>query len=155
MESPLMLSVARQLVVGPWELYGPFGGSNPLVLIHAPLYYRAAALLAWPMARAGLHPVDAARLAGRLISALGPGGDDRGGVPAGTAGRAAAAGGVVVGAAGGRVAGARRASRSPCGPTWRGWRCRAGGCVLVLEGLSGPRAAAWRWPRRSSACRRA
>ena len=67
-ESPLMLSVGRQLVTGPWELYGPFGGSNPLVLIHAPLYYRAAALLAWPIARAGLHPVDASRLAGRLIS---------------------------------------------------------------------------------------
>ena len=70
-ESPLMLSVGRQLVTGPWELYGPFGGSNPLVLIHAPLYYRAAALVAWPMARAGLHPVEAARRAGRLISAMG------------------------------------------------------------------------------------
>jgi hypothetical protein len=70
-ESPLMLSVARQLVNGPWDLYGPFGGSNPLVLIHAPLYYRAAALLAWPMARAGLHPVEAARRAGRLISMAG------------------------------------------------------------------------------------
>ena len=70
-ESPLMLSAARQLVAGPWELHGPFGGSNPLVLIHAPLYYRAAGLLAWPMARAGLHPVEAARIAGRLISALG------------------------------------------------------------------------------------
>src|SRR5205814_2249427 len=70
-ESPLMLSVARQLVAGPWELYGPFGGTNPLVLIHAPLYYRAAALGAWPMVRAGLDPVTAARLAGRSISALG------------------------------------------------------------------------------------
>src|SRR5262249_13923028 len=70
-ESPLMLSVARQLVAGPWELYGPFSGRNPLVLIHAPLYYRAAALLAWPMARARLHPVDAARRAGRLVSLLG------------------------------------------------------------------------------------
>src|SRR5262249_31539356 len=69
MESPLMMSVARQLIEGPRDLYGPFGGSNPLVLIHAPLYYRAAALLAWPMARAGLHPVVAARVAGRLISA--------------------------------------------------------------------------------------
>jgi hypothetical protein len=71
MESPLMLSVARQLVSGPGELYGPFGGGNPLVLIHAPLYYRCAALLAWPMARAGLHPAEAARLAGRAVSALG------------------------------------------------------------------------------------
>jgi hypothetical protein len=70
-ESPLMLSVARQLMVGPCELYGPFGGSNPLVLIHAPLYYRAAALAAWPMTRAGLHPVDAARWAGRGLSFLG------------------------------------------------------------------------------------
>ncbi len=70
-ESPLILSVARQLVVGPGELYGPFGGRNPLVLIHAPLYYRLAALGAWPLARAGLHPVDAARIAGRSISALG------------------------------------------------------------------------------------
>ncbi len=71
LESPLMLSVARQLVVGPGELYGPFGSSNPLVLIHAPLYYRAAGLAAWPMARAGLHPVTAARIAGRSLSVLG------------------------------------------------------------------------------------
>ncbi len=71
LESPLMLSVARQLVVGPGELYGPFGGNNPLVLIHAPLYYRLAALAAWPMAQAGLHPVTAARVAGRSLSALG------------------------------------------------------------------------------------
>jgi hypothetical protein len=70
-ESPLILSVARQLMAGPWELYGPFGGRNPLVLIHAPLYYRAAALTAWPLARAGLHPVEASRLAGRLLSLLG------------------------------------------------------------------------------------
>src|SRR5262245_392899 len=57
LESPLLLSVARQLHRGPWELYGPFGGRNPLVLIHAPLYYHLAALLAWPMARAWLDPV--------------------------------------------------------------------------------------------------
>jgi hypothetical protein len=69
-ESPLMLSVAWQLMKGPWELYGPFGGRNPLVLIHAPLYYRAAGLMAWPLARAGLHPVEASRLAGRLLSLL-------------------------------------------------------------------------------------
>jgi hypothetical protein len=71
LESPLMLSVARQLVAGAGELYGPFGGSNPLVLIHAPLYYRAAALWAWPMAAIGVAPIVAARLAGRAISALG------------------------------------------------------------------------------------
>lgn len=70
-ESPLILSVARQLVVGPWDLYGPFGRANPLVLIHAPLYYRITALLAWPLAMGGLHPVEAARIAGRLISFVG------------------------------------------------------------------------------------
>ena len=71
LESPLMLSVARQLSNSPWELYGPFGGRNPLVLIHAPLYYHLAALLAWPMARAGLDPVTAALAAGRSLSMLG------------------------------------------------------------------------------------
>jgi hypothetical protein len=71
LESPLILSVARQLVAGPGGLYGPFGRSNPLVLIHAPLYYRAAALLAWPLAAAGSDPIAAARRAGRAISAVG------------------------------------------------------------------------------------
>jgi hypothetical protein len=32
-ESVLVLAVARQLLRGPWELYGPYGGSNPLVII--------------------------------------------------------------------------------------------------------------------------
>ncbi len=70
-ESPLMMSVARQLVAGPGELYGPYGHTNPLVLIHAPMYYRVSGLLAWPIWKAGLHPVEAARLAGRLVSAVG------------------------------------------------------------------------------------
>ena len=70
-ESPLMMSVARQLVRGPWELYGPFGRQNPLVLIHAPLYYRLAALLAWPLTIMGLDPISAAKLAGRSISFIG------------------------------------------------------------------------------------
>jgi len=70
MESPLMMSVARQLVVGPGELYGPFGAGNPLVLIHAPLYYRLAALTAWPLYRAGFELTEAARIAGRGLSAL-------------------------------------------------------------------------------------
>ena len=68
LESPLMFSVARQLVDGPWALYGPFGAHNPLVLIHAPLYYHLAALLAWPIYRAGVDPVSAARAVGRAIS---------------------------------------------------------------------------------------
>jgi hypothetical protein len=71
LESPLLLSVARQLLGNPWQLYGPFGGQNPLVLIHAPLYYHLAALLAWPMAGAGLDPVKAAMVAGRSLSVLG------------------------------------------------------------------------------------
>jgi hypothetical protein len=71
LESPLTLSVARQLVDGPGGLYGPFGGGNPLVLIHAPLYYRLAALTAWPMVRAGIGPVTAAMVAGRLLSVFG------------------------------------------------------------------------------------
>ncbi|MFI5457589.1 MAG: hypothetical protein ACHRXM_19275 [Isosphaerales bacterium] len=71
LESPLMLSIARQLSSSPWALYGPFGGRNLLVLIHAPLYYHLAALLAWPMVRAGLDPVTAALAAGRSLSMLG------------------------------------------------------------------------------------
>jgi hypothetical protein len=71
LESPLMMSVARELVSGPGVLYGPFGRDNPLVLIHAPLYYRLAALAAWPMYRAGITPIAAARIAGRSISVLG------------------------------------------------------------------------------------
>ena len=55
-ESPLCSAVARQITHGPRELYGPYGGGNPLVLIHAPLYYRLAALGAWPLARGGLGP---------------------------------------------------------------------------------------------------
>ena len=71
LESPLILSVARQLVDGPSGLYGPFGGGNPLVLIHAPLYYRLAAMAAWPLVRAGVDPVTAALAAGRTLSVLG------------------------------------------------------------------------------------
>jgi hypothetical protein len=70
LESPLILSVARQLLTSPWELYGPFGGRNPLVLIHAPFYYHLAALLAWPIAAAGLDPVKAAMVAGRSLSVM-------------------------------------------------------------------------------------
>jgi hypothetical protein len=70
-ESPLMLAVARQLLRGPGELYGPFSRQNPLVLIHAPLYYRISALLAWPLYKAGLDSVLAAMAAGRSLAFLG------------------------------------------------------------------------------------
>jgi hypothetical protein len=68
LESPLMLSVARQLDHGPWDLYGPFGRQNPLVLIHAPLFYHLAALVALPVKSAGVSSITAARLAGRALS---------------------------------------------------------------------------------------
>ena len=71
LESTLLLSVARQLVRGPWELYGPFGGSNPLVIIHGPVYYHLAAFLAWPLYRAGFNAVTAALAAGRSLSGVG------------------------------------------------------------------------------------
>jgi hypothetical protein len=70
-ESPLILALGRQLTHGPRELYGPFGGDNPLVLIHAPLYYRAAAVCAWPLTCASLSPPHAARVAGRTLSVIG------------------------------------------------------------------------------------
>jgi hypothetical protein len=70
-ESTLMLAVARQLTHGPRELYGPYGGSNPLVLIHPPLYYRLAAFCAWPVARGGIDAETAARWAGRTLSLIG------------------------------------------------------------------------------------
>ena len=141
MESPLILSVARQLTVSPRELYGPYGESNPLVLIHAPLYYRAAGLLAWPLARAGLHPVDAARIAGRLISALSLAATMGAAYRLGRLGGLPPAGRAVVGAAGRRLAGPRRSAlRRPARHgrggaaelgrrrwRWSRWRARGGG----------------------------
>ena len=70
-ESPLVLALSRQLTHGPWEFYGPFGGENHWVIIHAPLYYRLAALLAWPLVRLGIDPVTAALAAGRSLSFVG------------------------------------------------------------------------------------
>src|SRR5262249_44948206 len=66
-----LLAVARQREEGPAGLYGPYGGRNPLVLIHAPLYYRVAALAAWPITLLGVGAVPASLVAGRLLSALG------------------------------------------------------------------------------------
>ncbi len=70
-ESPLALIVARQLESSGGGLYGPYGKENPLVLIHAPLYYRLAAFSAWPLWRAGFDPVTASLTAGRFLSAIG------------------------------------------------------------------------------------
>src|SRR3954468_7031452 len=43
LETTLALVIERQVRDGPGTLYGPFTGRQPLVLIHAPLYYRLAA----------------------------------------------------------------------------------------------------------------
>ena len=153
-ESPLMLSVGRQLVAGPWGLYGPFGGSNPLVLIHAPLYYRAAGLLAWPLARAGLHPVDAARVAGRALSALGlvatMGAAYRLGRLGGLPPRAGRWSALLV-AASPVLAGQPFAVR----PDMAGVALQSWGAVLALESMAGTGAAAGPRRRPSSVCRRA
>ena len=71
LETTAILITAKQLADGPSTLYGPFSGDAPLVLIHAPLYYRLAALGAWPLARCGLDPMAAAIVSGRLLSLLG------------------------------------------------------------------------------------
>ena len=71
LETPLLLATARQLADGPATLYGPFSGSDPLVLIHAPLYYRLSALIAWPIAKAGVDPVAASMVAARGLAFLG------------------------------------------------------------------------------------
>ncbi|MDB5350413.1 MAG: hypothetical protein JWN86_1660 [Planctomycetota bacterium] len=71
LETPLALAVARQLHDGPSTLYGPFSGTDPLVLIHAPLYYRLAGLGAWPIARMGASSIVAALIAGRTLSLIG------------------------------------------------------------------------------------
>ena len=67
----LILVTAKQLADGPSTLYGPFSGYNPLVLIHAPLYYRLATLGGWPLSRWGVDPLAAAMISGRLLSFLG------------------------------------------------------------------------------------
>jgi hypothetical protein len=69
LESTLALVAARQLESGFDGLYGPYGGSNPHLLIQAPLYYRLTALVAQPLVRlAGLDPVTACLAAGRALS---------------------------------------------------------------------------------------
>lgn len=69
MESTLTLVAARQLTDGPSTLYGPFDGTNPYVLMQAPLYFRATALLAWPLTAAGVDAFEACLYAGRFLSA--------------------------------------------------------------------------------------
>ena len=71
LETTLALSVRYQIENGPGSLYGPFTSRNPLVLIHAPLYYRLGALLAWSQTKMGWDPLAAAMASGRLISASG------------------------------------------------------------------------------------
>ena len=68
LETPLALSVAMHLEQGPGVLYGPYERENHLVLIHAPLYYRLAALGASCLHPFGVEPVTASFVAGRLLS---------------------------------------------------------------------------------------
>jgi hypothetical protein len=70
LETTRVLAAARQLTEGFGGLYGPYSGSNPCVLIQAPLYYRLTALGAWPLTVAGMEPVRACFVAGRLLSVL-------------------------------------------------------------------------------------
>lgn len=68
LETTLVMVAARQFTLGPGALYGPYSGTNPGVLIQAPLYYRLTALLAWPAVASGADPVTACLVVGRLIS---------------------------------------------------------------------------------------
>jgi hypothetical protein len=70
LETPLTLALARQIEEGPARLYGPYTGARPTVIIHAPFYYRLAALAAWPLAKLGFEPLIASFAAGRLLSVL-------------------------------------------------------------------------------------
>lgn len=71
LETPLILATSRQLTEGFSVLYGPFDGHRPLVLCHAPLYYRLVGIAATPFVKAGVDPLAASRLVGRLVAFLG------------------------------------------------------------------------------------
>jgi hypothetical protein len=70
LETPLALAAAGQFEQGPGSLYGPFRGGNHRVLVHAPLYYRLTALVAWPLVKSGWEPLPACFAAGRGLSFL-------------------------------------------------------------------------------------
>ena len=70
LETPLALAAAGQFEQGPGSLYGPFRGGNHRVLVHAPVYYRLTALVAWPLVKAGWEPLPACLAAGRGLSFL-------------------------------------------------------------------------------------
>src|SRR4051794_10844432 len=59
LETPLALAIARQVEEGPATLYGPFSGRLPLVLVHAPLYYRLAGAGGWLSFALGADAVSA------------------------------------------------------------------------------------------------
>ena len=71
LETTLALATARQLADGPSTFYGPFSGTNPLVLIHAPLYYRLIGSVAWVACQFRADPMLATLASGRAVSALG------------------------------------------------------------------------------------
>lgn len=70
LETTRVLAAAHQFTQGLGSLYGPYSGTNPSVLIQAPLYYRLTGLAAWPLVASGMDPVWACFASGRLLSVL-------------------------------------------------------------------------------------
>ena len=60
-----------ETTAGPARFYGPFDGTYPAVLMHAPLYYRLVAILAWPAILLGCAPLTASLITGRCLSVAG------------------------------------------------------------------------------------
>jgi hypothetical protein len=70
LESTLVYVAAGQFDRGPGSLYGPFSGTNPHVVIQAPLYYRLTWIAAKPLVALGVDRVAATLAAGRTLSYL-------------------------------------------------------------------------------------
>ncbi|WZO97218.1 hypothetical protein EP7_004241 [Isosphaeraceae bacterium EP7] len=68
LETVLIRSLGSQFLLGPGALYGPFTSDHPWVLIHAPLYYRLAGLMAWPAIIRGVDVDLASLYAGRILA---------------------------------------------------------------------------------------
>jgi hypothetical protein len=68
LETVLIRSLGSQFLLGPGSIYGPFTSEHPWVLIHAPLYYRIAGLMAWPAVSRGVDVDMASLYAGRILA---------------------------------------------------------------------------------------
>ena len=69
-ESPLVMAAARQLSA-PGALYGAYARGHHLVLIHAPLYYRLTAAVAWVVNGFWGDALGSTLVVGRSLSGLG------------------------------------------------------------------------------------